>query len=229
VRQYGQFCALAKALDVVGDRWTLLIVRELSIRPCRYTDLRDGLPGIATNLLAERLRSLEAAGVIASHAEAPPIAATLYRLTDRGEGLLPAMGALGRWGLPLVRERQPADEFRPRWMVPAMWAIFGEIDAHDLAPLSVVLTVDDEPLTVRIEQDRVRAELGAVGNPDLEVSCDSDTAFGLLSGGLELNETARTGGASVVGSRHARSVFRRLLDRAARSLADPPTEPTAHH
>jgi DNA-binding HxlR family transcriptional regulator len=91
VRHYGQYCALARALDVVGDRWTLLIIRELSIRPCRYTDLRDGLPGIATNLLADRLKSLEAAGVIASEAAPPPVATTLYRLTDRGMALLPAM------------------------------------------------------------------------------------------------------------------------------------------
>ena len=62
MRQYGQFCPIAKALDVVGDRWTLLIVRELAARPCRYTDLRDGLPGIATNLLADRLKSLERRG-----------------------------------------------------------------------------------------------------------------------------------------------------------------------
>jgi DNA-binding HxlR family transcriptional regulator len=219
VRQYGQFCALAKALDVVGDRWTLLIVRELSIRPCRYTDLRDGLPGIATNLLADRLKSLEAAGVIVSEAAPPPIATTLYRLTDRGEGLLPAMGALGRWGLPLVRDRHPHDEFRPRWIVPAVWAIFGQIDVDDLAPVTVVLTVDDEPLTVRIEEGRVRAELGATPNPDLEVSCDSDTAFGLLSGGLDLDEIARTGAARVIGDRDAQSRFRRLLDRAGRSLA----------
>ena len=72
MRQYGQFCPLAKTLDVVGDRWTLLIVRELAIRPCRYTDLRDGLPGIATNLLADRLKSLEAAGVITAETAAPP-------------------------------------------------------------------------------------------------------------------------------------------------------------
>ena len=80
MRQYGQFCPLAKALDVVGDRWTLLIVRELSVRPCRYTDLRDGLPGIATNLLADRLKSLEAAGIIT--AEASP--------TSRRDHPLPA-------------------------------------------------------------------------------------------------------------------------------------------
>ena len=85
MRSYGQFCGLAKALDVIGDRWTLLIVRELLIRgACRYTDLRNGLPGIATNLLAERLRELEEAGVIEREEAPPPIATTLFRLTPRG-------------------------------------------------------------------------------------------------------------------------------------------------
>src|SRR5258708_39560241 len=100
MRQYGQFCPLAKALDVVGDRWTLLIVRELSARPCRYTDLRDGLPGIATNLLADRLRSLEAAGIITAESAPPPVATTLYRLAERGEARLPALHELATLGSP---------------------------------------------------------------------------------------------------------------------------------
>src|SRR5262249_48342186 len=88
MRSYKQFCALAKALDVLGDRWTLWIVRELLIRgPSRYTELLDGLPGIATNLLVDRLRTLEQAGVVARDTAPPPVAATLFRLTERGEAL----------------------------------------------------------------------------------------------------------------------------------------------
>ena len=103
MRSYGQNCALAKALDVIGDRWTLLIVRELMIRDgCRYTDLRNGLPGIATNLLAERLDDLEKAGLVSREAAPPPVATTLFRLTQRGKDLEPAIAALGRWGAPLL-------------------------------------------------------------------------------------------------------------------------------
>src|SRR5256885_510160 len=88
MRSYNQFCAVAKSLDVVGERWTLLIVRELLLRgPSRYTDLRNGLPGIATNLLADRLQELERAGVVAREDAPPPIATTLFSLTSRGRGL----------------------------------------------------------------------------------------------------------------------------------------------
>src|SRR5919109_751412 len=105
MRSYGQRCALARALDVVGDRWTLLIVRELLIRqPCRYTDLQYGLPGIATNLLADRLRQLEENGVITREAAPPPVATTVFRLTPRGEALQPVIAALGEWGVPLLQE-----------------------------------------------------------------------------------------------------------------------------
>src|ERR671937_2991699 len=117
MRSYGQFCALAKALDVVGDRWSLLIVRELMLRDaCRYTDLRNGLPGIATNLLADRLRELERAGVIEREEAPPPVAATVFRLTERGRQLRDAVHALGRWGGPLLADAPHDDAYRSHWL-----------------------------------------------------------------------------------------------------------------
>src|ERR1051325_8060010 len=108
MRSYGQYCSVAKALDVVGDRWSLLIIRERLLQgPCRYTDLRNGLPGIATNLLAERLRELEAAGLIRREEAAPPVATTLFRLTEAGAGLAPALAALGTSGIRYMTP--PAD------------------------------------------------------------------------------------------------------------------------
>src|SRR5215475_14453792 len=113
MRPYNQYCALAKALDLVGGRWTLLIVRELLIRgPCRYTDLQKGLPGIATNLLADRLREMEAAGIIASETAPPPAAATLFALTDRGRALEPIVMQLGSWGAPLLAQAPKSDSFQ---------------------------------------------------------------------------------------------------------------------
>ena len=105
MRSYDQYCALAKALDVVGDRWTLLIVRELLVRPCRYSELQDGLAGIATNLLAERLRQLEGAGVIDREGDGR------YELTDRGRRLGTAVHELVRWGAPLMLAGQGTDAF----------------------------------------------------------------------------------------------------------------------
>src|SRR3954462_15414337 len=107
MRSYDEYCAIAKSLVVVGDRWTFLIVRELALRgPSRYTDLRGGLPGIATNLLADRLRELEHVGVIAREDAPPPVATTLFRLTARGEDLRPLLDDLLRWGLPLMTEQR---------------------------------------------------------------------------------------------------------------------------
>ena len=112
MRSYGQYCALAKALDVIGDRWTLLIVRELLLRDvCRYTDLRNGLPGIATNLLAERLKELESAGVVSREDAPPPIATTVFRLTNRGQELERVIYALGAWGLPCSPTRRRPTTF----------------------------------------------------------------------------------------------------------------------
>ena len=116
MRSYGQYCSIAKALDVVGDRWTLLIVRELLIRgACRYTDLKDGLPGIATNLLADRLRELESAGLIRREEAPPPVATALFHLTDSGASLLPVIEAIARWGIEFMVTPVEGDQFRGHW------------------------------------------------------------------------------------------------------------------
>ena len=117
MRTYGQWCSMAKALDVVGDRWTLLIVRELLLQgPCRFTDLRNGLPGIATNLLSTRIKEMEETGLIRREAAPPPVATTLFHLTELGRGLEPALQALTVWGIQVKGERRAADEFRSHWM-----------------------------------------------------------------------------------------------------------------
>ncbi|MFI6510325.1 winged helix-turn-helix transcriptional regulator [Streptosporangium sp. NPDC050855] len=116
MRSYGQFCSMARALDLVGDRWTLLIVRELLTQgPCRFSDLRRGLPGIASNLLADRLREMEEAALITRHEEPPPVAATLIGLTGRGRDLGGVVGELTRWGAPLMTNPPHDDAFRMHW------------------------------------------------------------------------------------------------------------------
>src|SRR5260370_38322892 len=95
-RSYDQYCAVARGLDVIGDRWTLLLVRDLLLGPKRYKDLLAGLPGIGTNLLADRLHELEGAGLIERTAFPPPAGSTVYRLTEPGQSLDPPLVALGR-------------------------------------------------------------------------------------------------------------------------------------
>jgi DNA-binding HxlR family transcriptional regulator len=211
MRQYGQFCPLAKALDVVGDRWTLLIVRELSVRPCRYTDLRDGLPGIATNLLADRLKSLEAAGIITAQPAPPPVATNLYRLTERGEALLPALHELVTWGAPLLADADQTDEVRSRWLVQAARAMFAGIDVSDVEPLEVALDVDDEPIRLSVENGRLHAELGTAPDPDVRIVCDGPTAAAILRGQLHLDDATREGRAQINGTRTARARLARLI------------------
>src|SRR2546427_12402137 len=97
-RSYDQWCAVARSLDVVGERWTLLIVRDLLVGPKRYKDLLIGLPGIGTNLLADRLRELEGAGILRRTVLPPPAGSTVYELTSSGQALEPVILALGRWG-----------------------------------------------------------------------------------------------------------------------------------
>src|SRR6516164_6221440 len=113
MRSYGQYCSIAKALDVVGDRWTLLIIRELMIRgACRYTDLKNRLPGIATNLLSDRIRELEAAGLIRREDAPPPVATTLFHLTGARAELEPVLDAIGRWGIRYMPQPAEGNEFR---------------------------------------------------------------------------------------------------------------------
>src|ERR1700728_1589947 len=117
MRSYGQYCSIARALDVVGDRWSLLIVRELLLQgPCRFTDLKNGLPGIAPNLLSSRLRELEDGGLVARQDAPPPVATVLYTLTPSGLSLEPVLKALGLWGLRYMTEERPDDAFQAQWL-----------------------------------------------------------------------------------------------------------------
>jgi DNA-binding HxlR family transcriptional regulator len=184
VRSYRQFCALARALDVIGDRWTLLIVRELLFRPCRYTDLRDGLPGIATNLLAERLRELEAVDILQRDDPEPPVATPLYRLTERGEQLRPVIHQLLQWGAPLMVEPAGADEFRTRWFVEPIEATLNR-PGTETPDVVVQLDTGDEPLVIEARGGQVRARTGTVPKADVVVHGPPDASLGVLLGFLE--------------------------------------------
>src|SRR5581483_6905736 len=110
-RSYNQYCSVARALDVVGERWTLLIVRDLLLGPRRYKDLLESLPGIGTNLLADRLKELEHEGIVRRTVLPPPAGSTVYELTETGQELEPVIAAMGRWGARFLGAPRSADRF----------------------------------------------------------------------------------------------------------------------
>jgi DNA-binding HxlR family transcriptional regulator len=149
-RTYNQICPLASALDLVGERWTLLVVRELIAGPKRYTDLQAGLPGMATDLLTARLRDLEAAGLVARRRLAPPAAANVYELTERGRELEPVLLALGRFGMDLMPELEEGD------VVP-------------LERVGLLLRLLFDPRPSRGRHDRYRLDVHGVGTVTADV------------------------------------------------------------
>src|SRR5438874_152553 len=159
-KHYDQYCPVAHALDVVGDRWALLIVRELLHGPKRYTDLAQGLPGIGTNILAARLRDLEACGVVGKRRLPPPAASTVYELTEYGAGLNEALYALARWGARSLGPPGPDDELYPEWGVNAFPALFNAEAARGLTE-TYVLEIDGDAFTARLVNGSLEASMGA--------------------------------------------------------------------
>jgi DNA-binding HxlR family transcriptional regulator len=177
MKMYGQYCAIARGLDVVGDRWTLLIVRELLTGPCRYADLQEGLPGIASNLLADRLRHLEQNGVVDRDSRGA------YKLTKWGQGLAEPVYALARWAGPLMAERA-GDEYRSTWLVPAVAAIFEGVDPSR-PDLTIEIQTGDTPMTIVSAGGRVQVQSGPADRADLVISGPPDGVLGLLAGALD--------------------------------------------
>lgn len=193
MRSYQQYCAVAKALDVVGDRWVLLIVRELmSSGPSRYTDLLKGLPGIATNLLADRLKEMEKNGIVRSYAAPPPVATTLFELTERGQSLRPLLEELGRWGAPMMGVPQPGNVFRSHWLVFPLDAYLEDRTPGE-PPVVVEIRTGDEPMVVETVDGKVRTRRGTVPNPDAVLTGRPGLVLGLLSGRLDLAEAKKRG------------------------------------
>jgi DNA-binding HxlR family transcriptional regulator len=193
---------LAQALDVIGDRWTLLIVRELLIAgACRYTDLQYGLPGIATNLLADRLRQLEDHGIVTREVAPPPVATTLFRLTPRGEELKPVLEAVGRWGGPLVADVGPEAAFRTHWLVLPLQFYLAD-HMPELPPMTIEVRTGERPITIAVDDGHVDVRPVATDTPSATITATPDVVVGLLSGGLTL-KAAITQGLVVEGDRRA--------------------------
>lgn len=198
MKSYGQYCGLAKALDLIGDRWSLLIVREILARnSCRYADLKKGLPGIATNLLASRLRALEADGIVQRTRAGPPVSTHLFELTDWGRKLEPVIEQLARWAAPAMAEPAEGDIFKSHWMTVPLrfWLRDGQPGAP---PATVELRVGDEPLTLDLGGGDLRVAPGPAREPSLVIEGPPQVVMPLMRGVLSLDD-ARTRGTRLNG------------------------------
>jgi DNA-binding HxlR family transcriptional regulator len=199
MRSYNQFCALANALDIVGERWSLLVVRELLLGPKRFTDLRAGLPGVPTNVLSTRLRELERSGVLQRRTLPPPAAATVYELTRYGRGLEDAVLALGRWGARSLGAPGPDRTLRSGWLGVACKA-FADREAAEGVRATVELRLDDGVFHARIADGGIELADGAAPDPDLVLETTNVGLLGLFSGMLDADEAVSTGAVEVRGA-----------------------------
>lgn len=192
-RSYEQLCTLARTLDVVGERWTLLLIRELMLGPRRFTDLLDGLPGIGRNLLTERLRSLTDAGLIQQTPATASPRSFHYRLTDDGRALGPALAELGRWGAERLPDPDPSNlVFRPAWaMFPLSY--MADRSAAQGVNETYEFRVGEDTFHLRVEDGRVEPRTGAASEPDLVISMSAETLAGLFARSLGAEEAIAAG------------------------------------
>jgi DNA-binding HxlR family transcriptional regulator len=223
-KRYEQFCPVAHALSLVGERWALLVVRELLKGPRRYTDLAGGLPGIGTNILATRLRELEAAGVVHKRRLPPPAASTVYELTEYGAGLEEAIHAIARWGARSLGPPCGGDTVDPDWALSAFPALLYPERARGLTE-TYVIGVDDGVFTVRLDDGRLTVDTGAADDADLVAHMDMPTIFELASGDLAAQDALAQGRVQIEGDPEALARFFHVFSFAPRLATPGPTSP----
>ncbi|MFJ1596505.1 winged helix-turn-helix transcriptional regulator [Streptomyces sp. NPDC088261] len=208
-RNFGQYCGLARALELVGERWALLIIRDLAVRPQRYTDLLEGLPGIPTNVLSTRLKELEQAGLVERRVAPAPERGVRYVLTPEGSALEPAVHALGRWGTKHLEEPRPGDVVTPESVTMSLRAGFNPAAATGLNE-SWEIHADDMVLHAVVTDGRLAAGVGPVpGEADLVITL---TAEGLPSS-QALLRAARCGLVELEGRRALLNTFVNVFTR----------------
>jgi DNA-binding HxlR family transcriptional regulator/putative sterol carrier protein len=210
--RYQQYCALARTLDVAGDRWTLLIVRELASGPRRFTDLIDGLPGISRKLLTDRLRALERDGIIARKELPPPAARQVYELTDDGHDLATAMAPLMAWGVRRLGDRQPAESFHARWPAVGMAGLADREAAKGVSETYEYL-VDDSAFHFTVDDGSIQLHDGRARDPAVVVTTDAETWTDIGSGKIRFSSAVATGVVTITGDPHAAKRMRKIFSR----------------
>ena len=207
-RTYGQGCGTAHALDLVGDRWALLVVRELVLGPKRFTDLREGLPGIGPNVLSQRLKELEDAGVVRRRTLPPPAGSTVYELTEWGHELEDIVVRLGRWGA-----RDPGmpveAETRAEWVVLGMRAIYEPEGEPE--PTLYELRFPDGTFYARVDDGALEVGRGEATEPDAVLTADAQTIGMLMQGALKPAAALKSGAVKLEGDRAAFNRFPELF------------------
>jgi DNA-binding HxlR family transcriptional regulator/putative sterol carrier protein len=210
--RYHQYCALARTLDVAGDRWTLLIVRELGPGPRRFTDLVEGLPGISRKLLTERLRELERDGIVARQELPPPAARQVYELTDDGRDLAKAMAPLIAWGVRRLGERKPTESFRARWPAVAMAGLADREAAKGVSETYQFL-VGRAAFHFTVDDGSIQLHDGRAPDPAVVMTTDEETWAELASGKIRFASATATGALGVAGDPQAVKRLRKIFSR----------------
>jgi DNA-binding HxlR family transcriptional regulator/putative sterol carrier protein len=198
-RSYGQFCGIAHALDLVGERWALLVVRELILGPKRFTDLNRGLPRIGTNILSARLKELEQTGIVSRRRLPPPAASMVYELTEYGRGLEDILLALGRWGVRSMGPRVPGKALVAEWLALALVAYF-EPEAAEGVQATYELKVGDAIFHARVENGDIEMLHGPATRPDLVLETDEETLLALFAGLVRPGDAAESGAVKMEGN-----------------------------
>ena len=182
-KRYDQYCPVCHALGLVGERWALLVVRELLRGPKRYTDLAEGLPGIGTNILAARLRELEEGGIVRKRKLPPPAASNVYELTEYGAELEEPLYALARWGARTLGPPGKGDDLYPDWGLNAFAALLDPEAARGITE-TYVLRIGDDVFTVKLIDGLLHVDAEAAEGADLDAALATDTFYALASGDL---------------------------------------------
>jgi DNA-binding HxlR family transcriptional regulator len=204
--RYDDPCGIARAMDVIGDRWALLVVRELMFGGKRFAQLRAGLHGISPNVLSQRLRDLEAAGVVRRTMLEPPANVTVYELTDRGRALEPVLIELGRWG---SREQIKSDkELSVSALMVALKTVFDARAARDAV---YAIRVDGEPFTLTVADGVLQIEPGTARGADVGIVADAATLRSVAFGRETIAAAQAAGRATVTGSKTLAARFGRMF------------------
>lgn len=206
-RDYGEYCGLARALELVGERWGLLIVRELLARPSRYTDLLEDLPGIPTNVLSTRLKELEEAGIVERRIAQAPQRGVVYALTADGQGLEAAVLALGRWGNGRLGEKQPGEMVPPSSLAMALRATFNPGAAGGLTASWEIRAADAVLHAVVTDGQLVTGVGPAPGEPDLVITVPSDE----VPSYRQILEAVNCGQVELAGKTRTLDTFKRVF------------------